>query len=106
MTAWDGEILIAQHLRQSLTEVNPESGKTRAQEFADRMVELALGGSVTAMTAVLARVDGPISQKLVVSQLSDEQILRLLRRGRGSGIGDGSESEGLDSEPEELDLAE
>ena len=67
---------IVDNLRVVLEQVDGESGKTKGQLIAERYVELAMGGSVTAMEHIFARFHGRPEQGIRISG-DDERPLHV-----------------------------
>jgi hypothetical protein len=81
-----GSVSITKHLREAL-EAQDEK---QAKQLAQAIILQAAKGNGQAMKAILDRIDGPVVQRINVSQLTDEQIIALAAAG---DIG-GDEEEG------------
>lgn len=85
-------------MRAYLESLDEESGKQRFELLAEKLVEEALSGkSATLLGQILARVDGPIPQRIPVGQLSNEQILSFLAFGGAIGGTGGAEDGGAEA---------
>jgi hypothetical protein len=66
------KISVSEHIKILLGLIEPESGSTRAQQVANRLIQLALAGDMEAIKEVLNRVDGRVLERHEVK--SDQPI--------------------------------
>ena len=74
---------LVEHLATVLKEVDPESGKTHVELLAEKYVELAIAGNVTALENIMARFHGRPEQGIRLSG-DDERPLHVRHSPRES----------------------